>query len=71
MTTISQISSLQLTLNTAINAFKAELAAQNLSEPSLTNSQPHPLDDLTYLPSPAMYEARRAALATMARILLH
>lgn len=65
MSTISELSSLQKTLNAAIDAFKAELAAQNLTEPSLNTSKPHPIDDITYLPTPAMFEARRAALASL------
>ncbi|KAF8167337.1 S-adenosyl-L-methionine-dependent methyltransferase [Crassisporium funariophilum] len=62
---LSEISSLQKTLNAAIDTFKAELAAQNLSEPSLNTSKPHPIDEMTYLPTPAMYEARRTALASL------
>lgn len=62
---LSEITSLQNTLNSALDAFKAELAAQNLSEPSLNTSKPHPTDAITFLPTPAMYEARRAALASL------
>ena len=62
---ISELSSLQKTLNIAIDTFKAELAAQNLTEPSLNTSKPHPIDEITYLPTPAMYEARRVALASL------
>jgi len=62
---ISELTSLQQTLNAAIDAFKAELAAQNLPEPSLNTSKSHPIDDIVYLPTPAMYEARRAALASL------
>ena len=64
---ISELSSLQKTLNTAIDTFKAELAVQNLTEPSLNTSKLHPIDEVTYLPTPAMYEARRAALASLVR----
>lgn len=64
---LSELTSLQKTLNSAIDAFKAELAAQNLAEPSLNTSKPHPIDDITYLPTPAMYEARRVALASLVR----
>ena len=62
---VSELTSLQKTLNTAIDTFKAELAAQNLTEPSLNTSKPHPIDEITYLPTPAMYEARRVALASL------
>jgi hypothetical protein len=64
---ISELTSLQNTLNAAIDTFKAELAAQNLPEPSLNTSKSHPIDDITYLPTPAMFEARRAALASLVR----
>jgi hypothetical protein len=63
----SELTSLQKTLNIAIDTFKAELAAQNLTEPSLNTSKPHPIDAITYLPTPAMYEARRVALASLVR----
>ena len=62
---ISELTSLQKTLNAAIDTFKAELAAQNLPEPSLNTSKLHPIDEINYLPTPAMYEARRAALASL------
>jgi len=65
MSSLSEITSLQKTLNAALDAFKAELAAQNLSEPSLNTSKPHPIDEITYLPTPAMHEARRVALASL------
>ena len=61
---ISELTSLQKTLNTAIDTFKAELAAQNLTEPSLNTLKLHPIDEFTYLPTPAMYEAHQAALAS-------
>ena len=64
---ISELTSLQKTLNAAIDTFKAELAAQNLTEPSLNSSKPHPIDEINYLPTPAMYEARRSALASLVR----
>ncbi|KAF8910161.1 S-adenosyl-L-methionine-dependent methyltransferase [Gymnopilus junonius] len=68
MSTISELTSLQRTLNAAIDTFKAELAAQNLPEPSLNTSKRHPIDEITYLPTPAMYEARRVALASLGLI---
>lgn len=67
---ISELTSLQKTLNAAIDTFKAELAAQNLTEPSLHSSKLHPIDEITYLPTPAMYEARRAALASLVQLSL-
>lgn len=65
MSAVSELTSLQKTLNAAIDTFKAEIAAQNLPEPSLHTSKRHPIDEITYLPTPAMYEARRVALASL------
>lgn len=65
MAPVSEISSLLETLTSAIDVFKAELARQRLPEPSLFMSGPHPIDDVSYLPPPAMYEARRLALASL------
>jgi hypothetical protein len=62
---VSQISSLQQVLNTALDAYKAELAAQNLPEPSLTTSAVNPIDEISFVPSAALYESRRAALASL------
>ena len=67
---VSELTSLQQTLNTAIDTFKAELAAQGLSEPSLYTSKSHPIDEVTYLPTPAMHEARRTALASIVSTVL-
>ncbi|KAJ8093850.1 hypothetical protein PM082_009714 [Marasmius tenuissimus] len=65
---LSELTSLQQTLNEAIDVYKSELAAQNIPEPSLNTSKPHPTDDTAYLPTPAMFEARRTALASMGLI---
>lgn len=67
---LSEITSLQNTLNSALDTYKAELVAQGLPEPSLRTSKPHATDDIAYLPSPAMFEARRLALASMVRAIL-
>ena len=56
---LSQLESLQSTLNTAIDAYKAELVAQNLTEPRLDSSKGHAMDDINFLPSPIMFEAQR------------
>ncbi|KAL0950780.1 hypothetical protein HGRIS_007547 [Hohenbuehelia grisea] len=70
MSTISELTSLQNTLNSAIDVFKAELAAQNFPEPSLNTSQTHPMDEPTFLPSPRLYVARKAVLASLGLIKL-
>ncbi|KAG6837316.1 hypothetical protein H0H93_011411 [Arthromyces matolae] len=65
MAFVSEITSLQNTLNDALDVFKKELAVQGLHEPSLNTSKSHPIDSTTYLPTPAMFEARRVALASL------
>jgi hypothetical protein len=65
--TASEIDNLQTTLIEALDVFRAEIVAQKFSEPSLNTSKPHPMDDISYLPTPAMFEARRAALACLVR----
>lgn len=65
MSSTSEISSLLETLTASIEVFKAELVRQQLPEPSLRTSKPHPIDDPSYIPSPAMYEARRLAVGSL------
>ncbi|PFH52229.1 hypothetical protein AMATHDRAFT_74293 [Amanita thiersii Skay4041] len=65
---LSEITSLQQTLNTALDAFKAELTTLNLPEPSLSTSKMHPMDEMSFLPTPKMHEARRTALACLGLI---
>ncbi|KAL0063645.1 hypothetical protein AAF712_009443 [Marasmius tenuissimus] len=67
---LSDLTSLQQTLNEAIDVYKAELAAQSIPEPSLNSSKPHLTDDIAYLPTPAMYEAQRTAVASLGLIKL-
>ena len=62
---LSELTSLQNTLNSALAVYKAELAAEGLPDVSLETSKPHPTDDLAYLPSPAMYEARRLVIGSL------
>ncbi|KAL9716637.1 hypothetical protein Ac2012v2_001088 [Leucoagaricus gongylophorus] len=62
---VSEILSLQTTLSEALDAFRTEIAAQNLPEPSLNTSKPHAIDHPDYVPTPVMFEARRAALACL------
>ncbi|KAJ3569916.1 hypothetical protein NP233_g4740 [Leucocoprinus birnbaumii] len=65
MESTSEILSLQTTLVEALDVFRAEIAASKLPEPSLNTSRPHPMDDITYLSTPRMFEARKAALACL------
>jgi len=68
---VSEIFSLQTTLNEALDAFRAEIVAQNLTEPSLNTSMPHLTDHPAYVPTPVMFEARRAALACLVCDIIH
>ncbi len=63
---ITELDALQRTLNHAIDTFRSELAAAKLPPLSLNATEPHPLDDCTYLPPPRLYEARRLALGMYA-----
>ncbi|EPQ51857.1 S-adenosyl-L-methionine-dependent methyltransferase [Gloeophyllum trabeum ATCC 11539] len=65
MASASEIASLLGTLTSAIDVFRAELVQQGLPEPSLLMSEPHAIDDASYVPPPAMYEARRLAIASL------
>ncbi|TFK53092.1 S-adenosyl-L-methionine-dependent methyltransferase [Heliocybe sulcata] len=70
MSTTSEISCLLETLTSSIDAFRAELTNQQLPEPSLCTSKPHPIDDPSYVPSPRMYEARRLAVSSLNQLKL-
>ncbi|KZT28364.1 S-adenosyl-L-methionine-dependent methyltransferase [Neolentinus lepideus HHB14362 ss-1] len=64
----TELEGLQVILNDALNAIQAELTIARL--PALSNCAQiqHPLDDLNYLPSPRLYEARRLAIAAMGQL---
>ncbi|TFK53079.1 S-adenosyl-L-methionine-dependent methyltransferase [Heliocybe sulcata] len=70
MAQISELSSLLETLTVSIDTFKAELARQNLPEPSLCSSQPHAIDSPSYLSPPLMYEAQRIAVTCLDQLRL-
>lgn len=61
-TKFEELDSLQRTLNHAIDTFRQELIAANLPPLSLSATEPHPLDDCSFLAPPRLYEARRLAL---------
>ncbi|KAL0063638.1 hypothetical protein AAF712_009436 [Marasmius tenuissimus] len=65
---LSDLTSLQQTFNEAIDIYKVVLAARNILEPSLNTSKPHPTDNTAYLLTPAMYEARKTASASVGLI---
>jgi hypothetical protein len=62
---LSELESLQETLNLAINAFRNALTVQGLPEPTLTTCTLHPMDVPNFLPSPEMFEAQKVALASI------
>ncbi|KIJ58607.1 hypothetical protein HYDPIDRAFT_102311 [Hydnomerulius pinastri MD-312] len=59
---LSELRSLQNTLNQAIDSFEQERCSLDLPELSTYTSDPHPLDDLNFLPSTTLFAARRTAL---------
>ncbi|KAJ3552858.1 hypothetical protein NM688_g3929 [Phlebia brevispora] len=63
-----ELDALQKTLNHAIDALREELVAADLPPLSLQATEPHPLDEYSYLPSPRLYEARRLLLATVGQL---
>ncbi|TFK53077.1 hypothetical protein OE88DRAFT_1627124 [Heliocybe sulcata] len=70
MAQTSELSSLLHTLTASIDILKAEFVRQGVPEPSLCTSRPHPLDHISYLSPPRMYEAQRAALGCLDRLRL-
>ncbi|TRM59078.1 S-adenosyl-L-methionine-dependent methyltransferase [Schizophyllum amplum] len=65
---INEISSLQQTLNAALDAIKDEIRLGELPDLSSTATSPHPLDDPNVLVSPRLFEARRLTLASIGQI---
>ncbi|KAH7886567.1 S-adenosyl-L-methionine-dependent methyltransferase [Phlebopus sp. FC_14] len=59
---LSELRSLQSTLNQAIDAFAEALNEQKLPDLSSVALEPHPLDDIDFLPSVSLFTARREAL---------
>ncbi|KAJ7455810.1 S-adenosyl-L-methionine-dependent methyltransferase [Mycena latifolia] len=59
-----ELDALQSALNKALDAMRDELSRQGLPELSSTAHEQHPLDDVAYLGSPRLFEARRLALGT-------
>ncbi|VDC04881.1 unnamed protein product [Peniophora sp. CBMAI 1063] len=67
MAPLSELDSLQRTLNQAIDSLRDELNRQSL--PELTSkAHRHPMDDYAFLCSPRLYEARRLTLAAIGEI---
>ncbi len=59
---LDELDSLQHTLNHAIDTLRYKLKAANLPPFSLQATEPHPLDDCSFVVPPRLYEARRLAL---------
>ncbi|KAK0498922.1 S-adenosyl-L-methionine-dependent methyltransferase [Armillaria luteobubalina] len=65
---MSELDVLQTSLNCALDAFREELAKENLPQLSTFSIESHQLDAPEFLPSPRLYEARRLALACVGQL---
>ncbi|CAL1708743.1 unnamed protein product [Somion occarium] len=68
MSSISQIESLQASLNAALDALRDEMKRLSLPELSSTNPHRHSMDEPGFVCSPRLYEARRLAIAALGEI---
>ncbi|KZV68749.1 S-adenosyl-L-methionine-dependent methyltransferase [Peniophora sp. CONT] len=68
MAPVSELDSLQRTLNQALDALHDEMTMQSLPDLSSCSAQRHPMDEPSFLCSPRLYEARKLALAAMGEI---
>ncbi|OBZ69448.1 O-methyltransferase 7 [Grifola frondosa] len=64
----SELDTLQVLMNTSIDAIRQELAAGGLPSLSSRTAERHPMDDPSFLPSPRLFEARRLAIACIVGI---
>ncbi|OBZ67873.1 Demethylsterigmatocystin 6-O-methyltransferase [Grifola frondosa] len=64
----SELDLLQNHLNASIDAIREELAIAALPPLSSQAVKPHALDDLLFLPSPRLFEARRLAIACVGQL---
>jgi hypothetical protein len=58
----AELDRLQACLNFALNTFRKEMNDSQLPPLSQHSSIEHPLDDINYLPSTRLFEARRLSL---------
>jgi hypothetical protein len=59
---LSELDSLQVTLNAAIDTIRVELRSAGYPELSTLATQPHPLDETSNLPSRRLFEAQTTAV---------
>jgi hypothetical protein len=59
----AELDRLQACLNFALNTFRKEMDESQLPPLSQHSSVEHPLDDINYLPSTRLFEARRLSLS--------
>lgn len=64
----SELDSLQISMNQALDAIRTELRTHQLPELSNYALESHILDDPSYLCPPRLYEARRLALAAIGQL---
>ena len=62
--TLTELDSLQSTINLALNAVRDELKSNGLPELMNISSERHPMDEETFICPPRLYDARRLALGT-------
>jgi len=62
MTTHAELDRLQACLNFALDSLRKEMDDSQLPPLSQHTSIDHPLDDINYLPSARLFEARRLSL---------
>lgn len=62
---VSELDSLQVTLNDAIDTIRDELMDAGYPELSLLATEPHPLDEPTTLPSKRLFEAQTTAVGKL------
>ncbi|KAI0049311.1 S-adenosyl-L-methionine-dependent methyltransferase [Auriscalpium vulgare] len=66
--TLSELDSLQATMNQALDALREEIKRNELPDLSNYAQEPHPLDDARFVCPSRLYEARRLALATIGQL---
>ncbi|KAK7464327.1 hypothetical protein VKT23_006495 [Stygiomarasmius scandens] len=68
MASISELDSLQNTLNAALDTIREELKSNGLPELSTLSTTSHPFDEASTLPTPKFYQAQNTAIAALTRL---
>jgi len=67
MASISELDSLQNTLNAALDTIREELKSNGLPELSTLSTTSHPFDEASTLPTPKFYQAQNTAIGNFSR----